>query len=133
MLVLAEGMGFDSVYFPRKLYFDGPDIKSDLDQLFSRQTVRLFHYTRDRFDGAPRPYSYWSECLTDAPKIAGEATGISDNECVWRIEWRFPIEKALDYLEIGNVRFCGAGAIREFNNKDEIDIAELSWHKMDSV
>ncbi|CUX65209.1 hypothetical protein AGR4C_pa40025 [Agrobacterium tumefaciens str. Kerr 14] len=132
-MILAEGMGFDCVYMPKKLYFDGSEIKNDLHFHFSRKTVRLFHYTHQRFDGAPRLFSYWSECLTEAPAIAGEATGIGDGECIWRIEWKFPVEKALEYLEIGNVRLCKAGAIREFTNRHEIDIAELSWRKMDAA
>lgn len=118
------------IYSPKRLYFDGSDVRNDLHHIFSRQTVQLFHYTMARFDGSPKPYTYWSDCLTDEPTIVSEATGIGANECVWRIEWRFPFEKALDYLSIGEVRFQRIGVFREYNNQDEIDIGELSWHKM---
>lgn len=124
---------FENYYFYRRLVLqDGVAIQQELqDSDRDWSIVRLFRYVEQKFADDVRAWSYWSELETKVPRIAGEATGIGDNECVWRIEWSFPLSVAYDNLDIGERRFSQVGVFREYCNLRPIDQEHIVWHRMD--
>lgn len=121
-------------YNPRRYVISKSDpqlVQPDSDFTgFEDRFIYLYHYTKARFEELPRDMTYWSDCLTDFPQIAGPVTGIPDGCCQWRLAWTFPAEDFKRNIEERETRWLPIGGFTEYQNKVIPDRWQLSWEKM---
>lgn len=90
----------------------------------------FFRYVSERFSDPIKPYSYWTELETSWSDCAGEALGIGENFCRYRIEWHCSLAVALTNVTVGNMRMCSAGTFTEYLVRMEVPQNEVKWHEM---
>ncbi|MGL4941377.1 MAG: hypothetical protein ACRC44_08545 [Bifidobacterium asteroides] len=131
----SERLKFDVCYIFRVVdLVDGKQQRIfNKERLRDRSTVALTRYVDEKFSDAVRAYSYWTDVAPDHRFIAGEATGIGDLDCLWRIEWSFPLDQVTALIEDGELRFSRAGTYTEYFNREPVPLSNVTWHRMNEV
>ena len=73
---------------------------------------------------------FWTEFRTSDLTIAGEGTGIPDTECLWRVEWSFPVASADLLVTGGETRASDVGWFIEYTNNKIVPLADCEITQM---
>ncbi len=123
-----------SYIYRRLIEAEGTHKRVDLeDEDYDKNQIKLFRYVEERWNGPVRAFSWWSELETDIPHFAGEATGIPDACCVWRIEWIMTRNSAREMVRCGEQRASRVGWFFEYENLHAVSADQITWHEMNSA
>lgn len=126
---------FKDIYNPRIITLDNANTPIIKHYPPPAGTFRMFHYTNIDHSESMRNRGYWIDIFTDTACIAGELTGLPDNNCAWRVEWSGPIDIIPEFLGYGATRWPGHNLplAREYMNMRKIDVQSLTWSRMKDI
>ena len=120
--------------YRRLIETDGTHVRvGPKEEKWDENEIRLFRYVEKQWEGPVRAFSWWSELETDVPRFAGEATGIPDACCVWRLEWTLARDEAKAVVRCGRRRASSVGWFFEYENLHAVSADRITWYEMEPI